>query len=47
MARLAEQYMYRWLFANQIEVFEYQGTVLHGKMAAYDGHMDDQRVIQC
>jgi cardiolipin synthase A/B len=37
ISRLAEQYMYRWLFANQIEVYEFQGTVLHGKMAAYDG----------
>ena len=37
IARLAEQYMYRWLFNNNIEVYEYQGTVLHGKMAAYDG----------
>jgi cardiolipin synthase len=37
IARFAEQYMYHWLFANHIEVYEYQGTVLHGKMAAYDG----------
>src|SRR5579863_6303242 len=37
ISRLAEQYMYRWLFRNKIEVYEYQGTVLHGKMAAYDG----------
>ena len=37
LARLAEQYMYRWLFHNRIEVYEYQGTILHGKMAAYDG----------
>jgi cardiolipin synthase len=37
IARLAEQYMYSWLFRNGIEVYEYQGTVLHGKMAAYDG----------
>lgn len=37
IARLAEQYMYRWLFRNKIEVYEYQGAVLHGKMAAYDG----------
>jgi cardiolipin synthase len=37
IARLAEQYMYHWLFTNRIEVHEYQGTVLHGKMAAYDG----------
>jgi cardiolipin synthase len=37
ISRLAEQYMYRWLFRNKMQVFEYQGTVLHGKMAAYDG----------
>jgi cardiolipin synthase len=37
IARLAEQYMYRWLFRNKIEVYEYQDTVLHGKMATYDG----------
>ena len=36
-SRLAEQYMYRWLFRNNIEVYEYQDTVLHGKMAVYDG----------
>ena len=37
ISRLAEQYMYRWLFSNKMQVFEYQGTILHGKMAAYDG----------
>lgn len=37
ISRLAEQYMYRWLFRNGIEVYEYQDTVLHGKMAVYDG----------
>lgn len=37
ISRLAEQYMYRWLFRNKIRVFEYQDTVLHGKMATYDG----------
>jgi len=37
VSRLAEQYMYRWLFRNKIEVYEYQETVLHGKMAVYDG----------
>lgn len=36
ISRLAEQYMYRWLFRNHIEVYEYQDTVLHGKMAACD-----------
>lgn len=37
ISRLAEQYMYRWLFRNHIEIYEYQDTVLHGKMAACDG----------
>ncbi len=37
IARLAEQYMYRWLFRNHIEIYEYQDTVLHGKLAVYDG----------
>src|SRR5258708_18532822 len=37
ISRLAEKYMYRWLFRNHIEVYEYQDTVLHGKMAVYDG----------
>jgi cardiolipin synthase len=37
ISRQAERYMYRWLFRNNIEVYEYQDTVLHGKMAVYDG----------
>jgi cardiolipin synthase len=37
ISRLAERYMYDWLFRNKIRVFEYQDTVLHGKMATYDG----------
>lgn len=37
IARLAEQYMYRWLLRNKIEIYEYQDTILHGKMAVYDG----------
>jgi len=37
ISRLAEQFMYRWLFRNNIEIYEYQDTVLHGKMAVYDG----------
>src|SRR5579872_3614779 len=37
ISRLAEQYMYRWLFRNNMQVYEYQDTILHGKMAAYDG----------
>jgi cardiolipin synthase len=37
ISRLAERYMYTWLFRNKIQVFEYQDTILHGKMAVYDG----------
>jgi cardiolipin synthase A/B len=37
ISRLAEQYMYSWLFRNKIRVFEYQDSILHGKMATYDG----------
>lgn len=37
ISRLAEQYMYRWLFRNNMQVYEYQDTILHGKMAVYDG----------
>src|SRR5258708_16845908 len=36
ISRLAEKYMYRWLFRNHIEVYEYQHTVLHGKSAHYE-----------
>ncbi|HEV9037896.1 MAG TPA: phospholipase D-like domain-containing protein [Puia sp.] len=37
ISRLAEQFMYQWLFRNNMQVYEYQDSVLHGKMAAYDG----------
>ncbi len=37
ISRLAEQFMYRWLFKNKMQVYEYQDTILHGKMATYDG----------
>jgi cardiolipin synthase len=37
ISRFAEQYMYRWLFSNNMQVYEFQDTILHGKMAAYDG----------
>ena len=37
ISRLAEQYMYDWLFRNKMQVYEYQDTILHGKMAVYDG----------
>jgi len=36
LAKQAERYMYRWLFRNKIQVYEYPKNVLHGKIAAYD-----------
>lgn len=37
ISRLAEQFMYRWLFRHNMQVYEYQDSVLHGKLATYDG----------
>jgi len=37
IAKHAERYMYRWLLRNNIEIFEYQRNILHGKMAMCDG----------
>lgn len=37
ISRLGEQFMYRWLFRNKMQVYEYQDSILHGKMATYDG----------
>lgn len=37
ISRLGEQFMYRWLFRNKMEVYEYQDTILHGKLATFDG----------
>lgn len=36
LAKYAERYMYPWLLRNNIEVFEYQRHVLHGKMGICD-----------
>lgn len=35
-AKYAERYMYDWLFRNNIEIWEYQNSVLHGKIAVAD-----------
>ena len=35
-AKYAERYLYRWLFRNNIEVYEYQKNILHGKIAVCD-----------
>jgi cardiolipin synthase len=37
ISRYAERYMYQWLLRNKIEVYEYLDTILHGKLAVYDG----------
>jgi cardiolipin synthase A/B len=37
VAKYAERYMYQWLLRNNIEIYEYQKNILHGKMAACDG----------
>ena len=37
LAKYAERYMYRWLLRHKIRIFEYQPTVLHGKVATMDG----------
>ncbi len=36
MIKYAERYIYQWLFKNGIEVYEYQKSVLHGKISACD-----------
>ncbi len=36
VAKWAERYVYQWLLRNNIEIYEYQKNVLHGKMATYD-----------
>lgn len=35
-AKYAERYMYHWLFQHNIEIWEYQKNVLHGKIAVAD-----------
>ncbi|RXK62641.1 phospholipase [Lacibacter luteus] len=36
MAKHAERYLYRWMFRNNIQLYEYQPNVLHGKLSTYD-----------
>jgi cardiolipin synthase A/B len=37
MIKYAERFIYRWLFKNKIEVYEYKPYVLHAKIAFCDG----------
>jgi len=36
LSKYAERYLYPWLFRNNIEVYEYQANILHGKVAVCD-----------
>lgn len=36
IAKMAERYMYEWLLSNGIKIYEYNRTVLHGKLAICD-----------
>ncbi len=36
VAKHAERYLYDWMLKNKIEIYEYQETVLHAKVATYD-----------
>ena len=35
-AKYAERYLYNWLFRHNIEVYEYEKNILHGKLAERD-----------
>lgn len=37
VAKNAERFMYDWLLRNNIQIFEYQGNMLHAKLAVADG----------
>lgn len=37
VSKYAERWMYDWLLRNKIELYEYQPTVLHAKIAVCDG----------
>lgn len=37
VAKYAERYLYNWLLRRNIELYEYQPNVLHGKIAVCDG----------
>jgi len=36
LAKYAERWMYDWLLRNNIELYEYQKNILHGKIAVCD-----------
>lgn len=36
IAKHAERYLYEWLLKNKVDIYEYQKTILHAKIAVYD-----------
>ncbi len=36
LAKQAERYLYRWLLRNNISLYEYQASILHGKISCFD-----------
>ena len=37
MSKFAERFLYRWLLNNKVQIYEYQNSVLHGKVGICDG----------
>ena len=37
LAKYAERFLYSWMWKNEIEIYEYQPSILHAKMAIADG----------
>lgn len=37
IAKHAERFIYRWMFRNGIEIYEYPKSILHGKISTFDG----------
>jgi cardiolipin synthase len=38
LSKYGERYLYDWLMRYSIKIYEYQKSVLHGKIATCDGH---------
>jgi cardiolipin synthase len=38
LSKYGERYLYDWLIRYNIQIYEYQKSVLHGKIATCDGH---------
>jgi cardiolipin synthase len=37
LSKSAERYLYQWMFRNKVQIYEYQDTILHGKVGICDG----------